>query len=115
VTGVTCAFFNPFRTTENLIDLGTDSHQLIRPVLDPLQNSNTGPIQWLKENSDNKHALALSTGLLPHLQVGRPRAALISLVRNTELEGMIQSIQQLERKWNENYQVSRRILTKLNV
>lgn len=33
----------------------------------------------------------------------RPRAALISLVRNSELEGIVQSISQLEHHWNHKY------------
>ena len=33
----------------------------------------------------------------------RPRAALISLVRNEELDGILQSMRQLEYHWNERY------------
>lgn len=33
----------------------------------------------------------------------RPRAAIISLVRNEELEGIMQSMRQLEHRWNSRY------------
>ena len=33
----------------------------------------------------------------------RPKAALISLVRNEELDGILQSMRQLEYHWNHNY------------
>lgn len=64
------------------------------------------PIRWLEQNSGNKYAV--SSGLhLPALTWNtRPRAALISLVRNSELEGMMQSMRQLEFRWNRKYQVS---------
>lgn len=34
----------------------------------------------------------------------KPRAALISLVRNSELPGLMQSMRQLEYRWNRKYQ-----------
>ena len=50
------------------------------------------PIKWLKENS------------YPNgLKGRRPRAALISLVRNEELDGILQSMRQLEFHWNSRY------------
>ena len=33
----------------------------------------------------------------------RPKAAIISLVRNEELEGILQSMRQLEYHWNKRY------------
>ncbi|KAI9642281.1 hypothetical protein NHQ30_009083 [Ciborinia camelliae] len=68
------------------------------------------PVQWLKENSNNRYAIA---GINVKVQKGwgggiewnpRPKAALISLVRNSELEGMKQSMMQLEARWNHKYQ-----------
>ena len=50
------------------------------------------PIQWLKENSSPND-----------LRASRPKAALISLVRNEELDGILQSMQQLEFHWNGRY------------
>ena len=65
------------------------------------------PVRWLKENSKNKYAV--SRNLIPPLpSLGgsrRPRAALISLVRNSELPGMMQSMRQLEYRWNRKYKV----------
>ena len=65
-------------------------------------------LQWLQKNSQNKFAVMSRSGLfhfLPSLQVStRPRAALISLVRNSELPGLMQSMRQLEYHWNRKYQ-----------
>ncbi|KIW67816.1 hypothetical protein PV04_07042 [Phialophora macrospora] len=50
------------------------------------------PIKWLRENS------------FPNdLKAKRPKAALISLVRNEELDGILQSMRQLEFHWNRQY------------
>ncbi|KAJ9636617.1 hypothetical protein H2204_005217 [Knufia peltigerae] len=58
------------------------------------RKKNDDPVQWLKQNSD----------LEPHLPrsrtTKRPRAALISLVRNEELDGILQSMRDLELRWN---------------
>ncbi|KAI9782706.1 MAG: hypothetical protein M1839_004693 [Geoglossum umbratile] len=62
------------------------------------------PTLWLEKNSNNKHAVSEKSFLSPFAQTGRPRAALISLVRNSELEGISQSIRQLEYQWNRKYQ-----------
>lgn len=52
----------------------------------------------------------VSKSVLPRLPaIGRntrPRAALVSLVRNSELPGMMQSMRQLELPWNRKYQVN---------
>jgi hypothetical protein len=50
------------------------------------------PVKWLRENSFPNNVKAK-----------RPKAALISLVRNEELEGILQSMQQLEFHWNRQY------------
>jgi len=69
------------------------------------------PIRWLEQNSDNEYAV--SKGIhMPSLGWNRrPRAALISLVRNSELEGMMQSMRQLEFRWNRKYQVCGNIIS----
>ncbi len=59
------------------------------------------PVKWLKENSGDRHAV---TEWSSSLATTKPRAALISLVRNQELDGMIQSMTQLEYHWNHKYQ-----------
>ncbi|OAL25421.1 hypothetical protein AYO20_10455 [Fonsecaea nubica] len=53
----------------------------------------TRPGKWLKENSYPND-----------LRTRRPKAALISLVRNEELDGILQSMRQLEFRWNRRYQ-----------
>ncbi|OAP61014.1 hypothetical protein AYL99_06018 [Fonsecaea erecta] len=55
--------------------------------------NNHKPRQWLEENSYPND-----------LRADRPNAALISLVRNQELEGILQSMRQLEFRWNRRYQ-----------
>lgn len=54
------------------------------------------PVRWLKQHSS-------PDGRRPGVFAPRPRAALISLVRNEELEGILQSMRQLEHHWNRNY------------
>ncbi|KAI9845950.1 MAG: hypothetical protein M1838_001499 [Thelocarpon superellum] len=64
------------------------------------------PARWLRENSHDRHAVH-GAGVLPLVEslgaAHKPRAALISLVRNSELEGLVQSMQQLEFHWNHKY------------
>jgi alpha 1,2-mannosyltransferase len=64
-------------------------------------------VQWLRDNSDNKHAVIDEHGRFKRETTGRwstrPKAAIISLVRNEELEGILQSIRQLELHWNHKY------------
>ena len=66
------------------------------------------PVRWLEQNSNNKHTEIsganpwLSVPALGHKNT-KPRAALISLVRNSELPGLIQSMRQLEYQWNRKY------------
>ncbi|CAD6445850.1 4e03c49d-b5b0-4125-8f9c-58645fc918c0 [Sclerotinia trifoliorum] len=65
------------------------------------------PVQWLKENSNNRYAITIGPktwkSQLTEWSNPRPKAALISLVRNSELEGMQQSMRQLEARWNHKY------------
>ncbi len=90
--------------------------QHARPILPATDKKRPDPIRWLGENSNNKYAV--SNKVLPQLSVvgsyGRPQAALISLVRNSELEGMMQSMRQLEYRWNRKYQVRVNIRDKDN-
>ena len=74
---------------------------------DPLTKKNApNPMRWLEQNSDNKYAENLgvlkSVPSLGH-RSARPKAALISLVRNSELLGLMQSMRQLEFQWNRKY------------
>ncbi|KAE9377218.1 glycosyltransferase family 15 protein [Stipitochalara longipes BDJ] len=84
-------------------DLST--FQPLRATLPAADKKRPDPIRWLEENSNNRYAVP-SRGLpqFPLLGSSRPRAALISLVRNSELEGMMQSMRQLEFRWNRKYQ-----------
>lgn len=75
-----------------------------RPALPDSHKNKHDPIQWLRENSDDRHATS-ETAFLHLPSYGRPRAAIISLVRNSELPGMMQSIRQLEERWNHKYHV----------
>ncbi len=84
-----------------------DAYQPLTPKLQPSDVRKTDPTRWLRENSNDRHAIQAST--FSHFKNTvydrRPRAAIISLVRNTELEGMMQSMRQLEYRWNHKYQV----------
>lgn len=51
--------------------------------------------QWLTKYSGDVHTAVKSN---------RPRAAIISLVRNEELDGIVESMDQLEFRWNYKYQ-----------
>ncbi|KAB8299159.1 hypothetical protein EYC80_001263 [Monilinia laxa] len=82
----------------------------IQPTLpdDPSMNQKTDPVKWLTENSNNRYSITSHANqwqkLLAEWENPRPKAALISLVRNSELEGMMQSMTQLEARWNHKYQ-----------
>ena len=81
--------------------------QPVRATLPATDKKKPDPIRWLKENSNNRYAVSRRS--LPNfslLHSSKPRAALISLVRNSELEGMMQSMRQLEFRWNRKYQVA---------
>ena len=97
----------PFVTTRSKAPLERHSfgaYEPVRPLLAISDEKRPDPIRWLQENSNNKYAMS---GSMLHLRGRRrPRAAIISLVRNSELAGMMQSIRQLELRWNRKYQVS---------
>ena len=84
-------------------------YQVLRPEAQASPSKHApDPEHWLEHNSQNKHAEV--GGINPYLSVPalghkntKPRAALISLVRNSELSGLIQSMQQLEFQWNRKY------------
>lgn len=78
-------------------------YQPIRAALPATDKKRPDPIRWLEENSDNRYSVV--DGYISRLGFGsgKPRAALISLVRNSELEGMMQSMRQLEYRWNSKY------------
>ena len=66
------------------------------------------PMHWLGQNSNDKHMDNTGLGLLKSVpsfghHSAKPRAALISLVRNSELPGLMQSMRQLEFQWNRKY------------
>lgn len=80
------------------------TYQPIRPVLHPTTKIYPDPVKWLARYSDLGNLT--SQGLLSHATSSlgkRPKAALISLVRNSELPGIIQSVSQLEYRWNWKY------------
>ncbi|KAK5947082.1 hypothetical protein PMZ80_001228 [Knufia obscura] len=73
-------------------------------ILQPSVSSNNNhkkkhdPEKWLREHSNLNH---FETG--KELFNDRPKAAIISLVRNEELDGILQSMKQLEWHWNKRY------------
>jgi hypothetical protein len=66
------------------------------PSVDTVQKDHD-PVQWLRDNS---HRNGKPQAVMRH---SRPKAAIISLVRNEELEGILQSMRQLELHWNRHY------------
>lgn len=86
-------------------------YQVLRPISEAIparKRYAPDPTHWLEHNSDNRHAENTGLGLLksvPSLghHSAKPRAALISLVRNSELSGLMQSMRQLEFQWNRKY------------
>ena len=97
--------YNSKSTSQELRNL--KSFQPIRAALPTSNRKLPDPIQWLQDNSDDRHAVGKA--LFPQWSIvgrhRRPRAAIISLVRNTELPGIMQSMRQLEFRWNRKYQV----------
>lgn len=71
------------------------------------RSSKADPIKWLAQNGQNRFAEGNAspwTSIPVHgWSSVKPKAALISLVRNSELEGMVQSMRQLEARWNHKY------------
>lgn len=77
-------------------------YQVLRPIPQLANKNAPNPLHWLKHNSNSKYAVTAKSS--PFGQVStKPRAALISLVRNSELDGIMQSMRQLEYQWNRKY------------
>lgn len=66
-----------------------------------LSAEHNDPVKWLRENNDEE--CIVSGDPCPTPRYPRPRAALMTLVRNEELEGIMQSMRQLEFRWNHRY------------
>ncbi|KAF7913399.1 uncharacterized protein EAE98_011624 [Botrytis deweyae] len=110
-------FFSPSSTytSSSLPDVHTlGSYIPVQPFLpsssnpkSKAQKNKSDPIKWLKENSRDRYALTGPSkswvSQISEWRSPRPKAALISLVRNSELEGMLQSMRQLEARWNHKY------------
>lgn len=92
------------RETETTIASSPNILSPARPVLAKAKTKHgPDPEKWLRDNSHNKWAVGTpSFGSIG--APAKPRAALISLVRNQELEGIVQSMTQLEYHWNHKYQ-----------
>ena len=97
-----------YLTSEANLDFETDKRYFLdRNVIRPHISSssevvpNHDPVRWLRENSSPPNEPLPSCALTSR---SRPKAALISLVRNEELEGILQSMRQLEFHWNSKYQ-----------
>lgn len=87
----------------------TSPYQVFQPIAEVAKKHPPNPQQWLEHNGNNRFAVASSSGIANAVSSYRhvslkPRAALISLVRNSELDGIVQSMTQLEYHWNRKYQ-----------
>ena len=87
----------------------SNPYQVHQPTSKAQKEHRSNPHLWLEHNSNNKFAVTEGSNILKSIPVygqvsTKPRAALISLVRNSELPGLIQSMRQLEYQWNRKYQ-----------
>ena len=84
---------------------GGSPYQLLQPAATISSKHAPNPTKWLEQNSNDKFASqpGWNWPALPGQRSSRPRAALISLVRNSELSGIVQSMTQLEHHWNHKY------------
>jgi Glycolipid 2-alpha-mannosyltransferase len=80
---------------------------VVRPAGSAFLASREDPVKWLLAYSNNHYAYNSERSWRDLFKYGqwspRPRAALISLVRNEELDGIMQSMRQLEYHWNHKY------------
>ena len=58
-----------------------------------------GPVQWLRNNT-YADIDDLTNNEIRAIRLSRPKAAFVALVRNSELQGMIESIIQVETRFN---------------
>lgn len=84
-------------------------YRVLHPASSTVKKDKADPLRWLEVNSNNRYATSASSRFprteSPFTRVSsKPRAALISLVRNSELPGLMQSMRQLEYQWNRKYQ-----------
>ncbi len=87
----------------------SNPYQVRQPISESKQKHRSDPHRWLERNVNNKHAVSVESNILNSIPIygqvsTKPRAALISLVRNSELPGLMQSMRQLEYQWNRKYQ-----------
>lgn len=91
-------YSDPLSSLRSEIKHDDEFRHILRPHgVSKVEKKRHDPVQWLRENSSPE-------GELPSFFTPRPKAALISLVRNEELEGILQSMRQLEMHWNRRYQ-----------
>lgn len=103
---------------KNAISGSPDIEALSLPRVPSARNDKyTAVRRWLRENSYNRYAFEWEADQRPlwrRLLLSnpyrliypispRPKAAIISLVRNEELQGIMQSMRQLELRWNWKY------------
>jgi hypothetical protein len=93
-------------TSTNAIE-DTSRRQVLQPAASAASASSEDPEKWLLTYSKNRYAYNREKSwhdLFQYRQWSpRPIAALISLVRNEELDGIMQSMRQLEYHWNHKY------------
>ena len=93
--------------TPTVMNGDASSETILRPAASGPATSLEDSENWLLSNSKDRFTYSRERSwreLLKHGQwSSRPRAALISLVRNEELDGIMQSMRQLEYHWNYKY------------
>lgn len=87
----------------------SNPYQVLQPIAKGVPEKQApDPVRWLAQNGNDRFAESNSANLWSSVPVfghmsEKPRAALISLVRNSELPGILQSMRQLEFQWNRKY------------
>ena len=83
------------------------SQQVLQPAAFARATLEKDPEKWLRTNSNNHYEYHKKRSWRDRFMCGqwssKSRAALISLVRNEELDGIMQSMRQLEYHWNYKY------------
>jgi hypothetical protein len=85
----------------------TSRRPVLQPAVSAVSESSEDPERWLLAHSENRYAYNRERSWQDLFYYShwspRPIAALISLVRNEELNGIMQSMRQLEHHWNHKY------------
>ena len=98
---VVCSYLltSSFRYLDSTSATRNNAIHVLQPISSKRASKDkSDPAEWLRKHSNLNH---YETG--KEMFNSRPKAAIISLVRNEELDGILQSMTQLEWHWNKRY------------